>query len=123
VNLLLLEEAGKQVTLDGARGRHLLRVLHVEPGQQVRVGVVDGPRGTATVESIAGETVTLADVSGPGVVTHLWITVAANEYGWPRLLRRGRLGRRLLGARPRREHADRERRGDKEFGHWYWKLR
>ena len=36
---------------------------------------------------IAGETVTLADVSGPGVVTHLWITVAANEYGWPRLLR------------------------------------
>ena len=36
---------------------------------------------------IAGETVTLADLTGPGVVTHLWITVAANEYGWPRLLR------------------------------------
>ena len=36
---------------------------------------------------IAGETVTLADLEGPGVVTHLWITVAANEYGWPRLMR------------------------------------
>jgi hypothetical protein len=36
---------------------------------------------------IAGETVTLADLAGPGVVTHLWVTVAANEYGWPRLLR------------------------------------
>jgi len=29
----------------------------------------------------------LADLNGPGVVTHIWITVAANEYGWPRLLR------------------------------------
>jgi hypothetical protein len=36
---------------------------------------------------IAGETVTLADLAGPGVITHLWVTVAANEYGWPRLLR------------------------------------
>ena len=49
VNLLLLEtgEARNQVTLDGVRGRHLLYVLKVEPGQQVRVGIVDGPRGTA----------------------------------------------------------------------------
>lgn len=36
---------------------------------------------------LPGETVVLADLAGPGVVTHLWITVAANEYGWPRLLR------------------------------------
>ena len=36
---------------------------------------------------IPGETVTLADLEGPGIVTHLWITVADNEYGWPRLLR------------------------------------
>jgi hypothetical protein len=36
---------------------------------------------------IPGETVTLADLTGPGVVTHIWLTVAANEYGWPRLLR------------------------------------
>jgi hypothetical protein len=36
---------------------------------------------------IPGEAVTLADLTGPGVVTHIWLTVAANEYGWPRLLR------------------------------------
>jgi hypothetical protein len=36
---------------------------------------------------IPGETTVLADLEGPGVVTHLWITVAASEYGWPRLLR------------------------------------
>src|SRR5215831_8968545 len=36
---------------------------------------------------IPGETLVLADLQGPGVLTHLWLTVAANEYGWPRLLR------------------------------------
>jgi hypothetical protein len=36
---------------------------------------------------IPGETIVLADLQGPGVVTHVWLTVAANEYGWPRLLR------------------------------------
>jgi hypothetical protein len=36
---------------------------------------------------IPGETIVLADLGGPGVVTHVWLTVAANEYGWPRLLR------------------------------------
>jgi hypothetical protein len=36
---------------------------------------------------IAGETTVLADLQGPGVITHLWMTIADNEYGWPRLLR------------------------------------
>jgi hypothetical protein len=36
---------------------------------------------------IPGETAVLADLEGPGTVTHLWITIADNEYGWPRLLR------------------------------------
>jgi hypothetical protein len=36
---------------------------------------------------IAGETIVLADLHGPGMVSHLWLTVAANEYAWPRLLR------------------------------------
>lgn len=36
---------------------------------------------------IPGETLVLADLQGPGVVTHIWMTIAANEYGWPRLLR------------------------------------
>jgi hypothetical protein len=36
---------------------------------------------------IAGETIVLADLEGPGIVTHIWVTVADNEYGWPRLAR------------------------------------
>ena len=100
MNLLLLEagEARNEVTLDGVRGRHLLHVLHVEPGQQVRVGVIDGPRGTATVESIEGEKVTLhcafeADpppvpavdlllaLPRPKVMRRLWAQIAAMGVG------------------------------------------
>jgi hypothetical protein len=36
---------------------------------------------------IPGETTVLADLEGPGILTHLWVTIADNEYGWPRLLR------------------------------------
>jgi len=34
-----------------------------------------------------GETLVMAEAAGPGMVTHIWITIADNEYGWPRLLR------------------------------------
>jgi hypothetical protein len=34
-----------------------------------------------------GETLVMADLRGPGVVDHIWITVADNEYAWPRLVR------------------------------------
>jgi len=34
-----------------------------------------------------GQTLVMADLAGPGVVTHIWLTVADNEYAWPRLLR------------------------------------
>src|ERR1700722_14931210 len=34
-----------------------------------------------------GETLVMADLTGPGVVTHIWLTVADNEYAWPRLVR------------------------------------
>lgn len=40
-----------------------------------------------SLRPIPGETITLADLKGPGAVTHIWLTIAANEYGWPRLLR------------------------------------
>jgi hypothetical protein len=36
---------------------------------------------------IPGETIVLADLRGPGAVSHIWLTVADSEYGWPRLLR------------------------------------
>ena len=34
-----------------------------------------------------GETFVMADISGAGMITHIWLTVAENEFGWPRLLR------------------------------------
>jgi hypothetical protein len=34
-----------------------------------------------------GQTLVIADLIGPGAVTHMWMTVADNEFGWPRLLR------------------------------------
>ncbi len=36
---------------------------------------------------IPAETVVIADLAGPGQVNHIWLTVAASDYGWPRLLR------------------------------------
>ena len=34
-----------------------------------------------------GETLVMAYLTGPGVVNHIWLTVADNEYAWPRLVR------------------------------------
>jgi 16S rRNA (uracil1498-N3)-methyltransferase len=66
VNLILLEpdevregSAGSSVSLGGPRGRHLLNVLKVAPGHDVRIGIVDGPCGVGTVESIAPGTVNM----------------------------------------------------------------
>jgi 16S rRNA (uracil1498-N3)-methyltransferase len=47
------------VSLGGPRGRHLLNVLKVAPGHDVRIGIVDGPCGVGTVESIAPGTVNM----------------------------------------------------------------
>lgn len=34
-----------------------------------------------------GQTLVMANLDGPGMITHIWVTVADNEYAWPRLLR------------------------------------
>ena len=50
----------------------------------------DNPNPTSNDDSkriLSGETLVMADLTGPGIVTHLWVTVADNEFGWPRLLR------------------------------------
>src|SRR3954470_23047053 len=56
MNLVLVERdeisATGEVTLSGPRAAHLLNVLRVEPGDGVRVGVVDGPCGVGTVRTI-----------------------------------------------------------------------
>ena len=98
VNLILLEpgEVGAEgrVRLCGRRAAHLLDVLRVTPGQAVRVGVVDGPRGAATVESAGEEIVDLIcvfdatapprprvdlllAVPRPKVMRRLWAQLAA----------------------------------------------
>jgi RsmE family RNA methyltransferase len=62
VNLLLLEPhevVEGAATIDGPRAAHLLDVLGVRVGSQVRAGIVDGAIGTARVELVDGRTVGL----------------------------------------------------------------
>jgi RsmE family RNA methyltransferase len=63
MNLVLLEDHdcrnGSSVTLTDARATHLLKVLRVTQGQTVRVGRIDGPLGTGTVETVTDRSVTM----------------------------------------------------------------
>ena len=53
MNLILLEkdevQADGTALLAGSRARHVREVLHAAPGEEIRVGVVEGAMGTATV--------------------------------------------------------------------------
>jgi RsmE family RNA methyltransferase len=102
VNLLILDPgevgASGEVTLSGTRAAHLTTVLRVKPGQEVRVGLLDGPRGVATVEATGDRNVTLrcaleADTPArppadlllatprPKVMRRLWAQIAALGVG------------------------------------------
>jgi 16S rRNA (uracil1498-N3)-methyltransferase len=102
MNLVLIEpleiSSGGEVTLSDARAAHMLKVLGIEPGHQVRIGVVDGPRGTATVRSVTDDTVALdcaletaipprprvdllLAVPRPKVMRRLWAQIAALGVG------------------------------------------
>jgi 16S rRNA (uracil1498-N3)-methyltransferase len=102
VNLILLERseasATGEITLTGLRAGHLLRVLRVEPGQTVRVGIIDGSRGVGTVTSVAEEAVRLRcsfdaqpapaprvdlllALPRPKVMRRLWAQIAALGVG------------------------------------------
>jgi len=63
LNLILLEPAEidleGRARISGPRAEHSLEVLKVVPGQSVRVGVIDGPRGAATIRAIEGRTIEL----------------------------------------------------------------
>ncbi|MSO56410.1 MAG: 16S rRNA (uracil(1498)-N(3))-methyltransferase [Acidobacteria bacterium] len=72
MNLVILEpgEVGHagQVALSGARAAHLQRVLKAAPGHDIRVGLLNGPFGVGTVQSVADGTVALRcvfDASAP----------------------------------------------------------
>jgi RsmE family RNA methyltransferase len=107
VNLILLEAdevsdaaPGSEgtVTLSGKRAVHLLTVLKVAPGHQVRVGIVNGPAGVGIVQSIGDHTVELRCAFGafaasrprvdlllalprPKVMRRLWAQIAALGVG------------------------------------------
>ena len=102
MNLILLEpgEVGDSgdVSLSGTRAAHLLHVLKVAPGHQVRVGLLDGPHGLGAVQSIVDGTVALRcafDTNAPPpppvdlllalprpkVMRRLWAQIAALGVG------------------------------------------
>src|SRR5687768_14358453 len=102
MNLILLEEReladASWVTLTDARATHLLDVLRVTPGQTVRVGVIDGPVGTGTVQEAGSGRVTMRCVfetetpsrprvdvllalPRPKVMRRLWAQLAALGVG------------------------------------------
>jgi RsmE family RNA methyltransferase len=96
---LVLFEAGEldalgRVLLSGPRAAHVVNVLGAVPGQTVRVGVLEGPRGVGTVKSITGNAVALdcvletgkpprprvdllLAVPRPKVMRRLWAQLAA----------------------------------------------
>jgi 16S rRNA (uracil1498-N3)-methyltransferase len=101
VNLILLDPAearDRDVCVAGARAIHLLNVLKVRPGSEVRVGILDGPRGVGLVQSIGAATVDLRcafdeavpapppvdlllALPRPKVLRRLWAQVAALGVG------------------------------------------
>ncbi len=77
MNLLLLDNAeisaGGTARLRGRRARHLLEVLRVEPGRELRLGVLGGGRGVGRVLAITGEVVELAVEVGDEAPRRPWI--------------------------------------------------
>ncbi len=56
MNLIILEapevETDQRAVLTGDRARHVRKVLKAEPGLSLRIGLLNGPLGTGTVESV-----------------------------------------------------------------------
>ena len=63
MNLILLEASdvagGCDVRLSGTRAAHLRNVLRVAAGHLVRVGILGGPCGVGTVQSVSDDTIEL----------------------------------------------------------------
>lgn len=102
MNLILLEPSelddSGDVTLSDVRAAHLLKVLKVTPGHRVRVGVLDGPTGIGTVQSVEAGLVALRcafdaavpprpridlllALPRPKVMRRLWAQIAALGVG------------------------------------------
>lgn len=101
MNLIALEavevDADGRVHLTGDRARHLRHVLSVTPGQEIRVGILDGPVGHGKVVATDDAGVTLVCEFGetparprvdlllalprPKVLRRLWAQIAALGVG------------------------------------------
>lgn len=102
MNVILIEpaevDAAGNASLSDARAAHLLGVLKVAVGHQVRMGIVDGPIGSGTVTDIAAGTVevhcafeaatparppvdVLLALPRPKVMRRLWAQIAAMGVG------------------------------------------
>jgi RsmE family RNA methyltransferase len=63
MNLILIHPhepgADGRVFLSGERAAHILGVLRATPGKPLKIGLLNGPKGTGTVEEIRGKEVVL----------------------------------------------------------------
>jgi len=117
VNLILVSPAEIEsgaVRLTDSRAVHLATVLKTAPGQQVRIGLLDGPFGTGTVTALdaAGVSLTCAFEAAapprprvdlllalprPKVLRRLWSQVAALGVGQVVLTNAARVERDYFG--------------------------
>jgi len=70
-------------------GNPLEGLAALKPGTTQRASSCDAnwQNGNADARGIApGETLVIAELAGPGVITHIWNTIAAQERGYSRLL-------------------------------------
>ena len=119
MNLILLRpgeiDGDGAVRLADARAAHIATVLRAEPGQQVRIGLLDGPFGTATVTSVVPGGVSMRCVLDrdtplrppvdlllalprPKVMRRLWSQLAALGVGQVILTNAARVERDYFGA-------------------------
>jgi len=119
VNLILLRatevDGEGAVALTDARAVHVATVLKATPGQQVRVGILDGPFGTGTVTSTESARVMLRcrfeaatpprprldlllALPRPKVMRRLWSQLAALGVGQVILTNAARVERDYFGA-------------------------
>ena len=117
MNLVLLEAdelIGDEVLLTGRRGKHLLEVLRVAPGDTVRVGVINGLVGGGTVLEVTSRAVRLAVKleRPPEACPPIELILALPR---PIMLQRILKQATVLGVR--RFHLIRSRRVEKSFFH------
>jgi len=95
MNLILFENDELSLPLkhDDQRARHILTILHRQPGQTFDCGIVDGPTGKGTIRSNTADGITLDFAWGeiPRPLPQLWLLCA---------LARPQTVRKILGETP-----------------------